>query len=340
MIKKNKVAAIAILASIILATTPIMFSVQGQIQSSPTQQIVVLAERAAQQVQNLIDMLNADDDALTQIDAAGLTGQFEANVTLHESIGLQKLEYAKEALANSEYDAAVEYALEALSVFREVYRSIHAIMNAADLQRNDMIENQGLLEATTRELQRIERLREILPIDVPAEILQLLDDAQRSLETARTELLDGDLTEAKVAFLEARYSISQVFEYLKTEAEESNSWRLSLFCTGLQERIRERFRYGQNQGVDFTGVLQSYGYQSENQFMDTLQNRTETALGDQNFENALQDTELASQMVQQMEQALSQEINRHQAQNGPGAGGDGFGFGGSGSGFGGSGSGH
>ena len=48
----------------------------------------------------------------------------------------------------------------------------------------------------------------------------------------------------------------------------------------------------------------------------------------ENFDSAVQDCELASQMVQQMEQALNQEINRHQ-----------YGLGGSGSGYGGSGSG-
>ena len=333
MLKKNRVAAIAILASIILAMAPVMFLAQGQIQSAPALQVVGLAERAAQHVQNLIDLINADDDAQTKIDTVGLSEEFEANVTLYETGGLQNLADAKEALSISEYDVATDYAVEALRVFREVYSSIHVIMNTAGLQRTDLIENQGLLEAITRELQRIERLREILPDGTPQEILDSLEEAEESLNDAKALLLSGDVTAARSAFLDAKLGISEVYQYLKAQAEESNTWRLRDYCEGLQYRMRERFRYGRDQGVDFTGVLQSYGYQSESQFMDALQNRTQTALGEQNFENALQDTELASQMVQQMEQALNQEFSRQQGQNGPGPGGSGMG----GSGYGGNG---
>jgi len=340
MFKKTKVAAIAILASIILATTPAMLLAQGQIQTAPSQQMVTLAERAAQQVQNLIDMINADQDALTQIETVGLTDEFDANLTLFET-GLGNLEAAQTALANSEYQDAVDSAVEALSVFREVYSSIHVILQVADLQKEDLIENQGLLEAITRQLQKINRLREILPNEAPQEISDLLDNAQELLNEAKTSLLDGDVATARSAFLEAKQDISGVYQYLKEQAEESNTWRLNNYCQGVQERIRERFRYGQDQGVDFTSVLQSYGYQTESQFLEALQNQAQRAQGEQNFNIALQDCEAVSQMVQQMEQSLNQEIGRHQAQNGPGgidSSGSGSGSSGSGSGKGGSGS--
>ena len=338
MFGKSKLAAIAMLVSVVLATAPVMFLAQGQIQPSSAQQTVSLAERAADQVQNLIDLIEADDDAAAKIAEVGLTDQFSGNVSLYEGDGLANLADAQNALAVSEYDAAADYALEALKIFREVYSSIHVIMNAADLQRDDLIENQGLLEAITRELQRIDRLREILPDDAPQAIKDLLDDAQGLLDDAKELLLAGDFTDARSEFLEAKGNIAEVYEYLKVEAEETNEWRLSGYCAGLQERIRERFRYGQEQGVDFTGVLQSYGYQSESQYMAALQNRIQTAQGEQNFGAALQDCEGISQMVQQMEQALNQEIGRHQAQNGPG-GNDSSGYSGSGSGGSGSGSG-
>ena len=337
MLKKSKVTAIALLVSVILLASPLML-VQGQTLTSPTEKVVWVAENAAQQVQNLIDLISADDDAPAKINAVGLTEDFEANVTLYETDGLANLAAAQEALANSDYESAVDSAGEALRIFREVYSSIHVIMNAADLQRDDLIENQGLLEAITRELQRIDRLREILPDDAPQTIKDLLDDAQGLLDDAKELLLAGDFTDARTEFLEAKGNIAEVYEYLKVEAEETNEWRLSGYCAGLQERIRERFRYGQEQGVDFTGVLQSYGYQSESQYMAALQNRIQTAQGEQNFGAALQDCEGISQMVQQMEQALNQEIGRHQAQNGPG-GNDSSGYGGSGSGGSGSGSG-
>ncbi len=339
MFKKTKVAAIAILASIILATTPAMLLAQGQIQTAPSQQMVTLAQRAAQQVQNLIDMINADEDALAQIETVGLTSEFNENVTLFKT-GLRNLEVAQTALTNSEYQDALDSAVEALSVFREVYSSIHVILQAADLQKGDLIENQGLLEAITRQLQKIDRLREILHDGAPQEIADLLDGAQELLNEAKTSLLDYDVTAAKSAFLKAKQDISEVYQYLKEQAEESNTWRLNNYFQGVQERIRERFRYGQDQGVDFTSVLKSYGYQTESQFMEALQNRAQTAQGEQNFSNALQDCEAVSQMVQQMEQSLNQEIGRHQAQNGPGGSGSGSSGSGSGSGYGNSGSGY
>jgi hypothetical protein len=343
MLKKTKVVAIAILALIILATTPAMLVAQGQTQTAPSQQMVTLAQRAAQQVQNLIDMINSNQDALAQIEIIGLTYELNENVTLFET-GLGNLEAAQTALVNSQYQDAIDSAVEALSVFREVISSIHVILQAADLQKEDLIENQGLLEAITRQLQRIDHLREILPDIAPQEISNLLDNAQELLNEAKTSLLDGDVTIAKSAFLEAKQDISGVYQYLKDQAEESNIWRLSSYCQGVQERIRERFRYGQDQGVDFTSVLQSYGYQTESQFMEALQNRIQTAQGEKNFSNALQDCVGVSQMVQQMEQSLNQEIGRHQAQNGTGGSdssgnGSGSGKGGSGSGYGGSGGG-
>jgi hypothetical protein len=331
MIKNNKVAAIVILASILFATAPVMFLAQGQIQTAPAQQVVALAERASQQVQNLINLINSDDDALAQIETVGLADELNENVTLFAT-GLENLEVAQTALENSENENAVASALEALKIFRQVYISIHAIMNTAGLQQSDLIESQGLLEAITRELQRVDRLREILPTDVSENIRESLDTAETLLGEAKTLLLAGDITDARTTFLKAENSISEVYQHLKEEAEILNAWRLNNYCTGLQERIRERFRYGQQQGIDFTSVLESYGYQSESQFMEALQNLTQTALSEQNFENAVQDSELAGQMVQQMEQALNQQINMHQGMNGPGSGGSG-----SGSGYGGNG---
>ena len=198
---------------------------------------MTLAERAAQQVQNLIDMINANEDALAQIDTVGLTDEFDANVTLYEIDGLKNLADAQEALTNSKYEDAVDSAVEALSIFREVYSSIHVIMKAADLQRDDLIENQGLLEAITREQQRIDRLREILPVDAPQDIYDTLDAATELLSEAKTLLLDGDVDSGEVQrFWKPKKTYQKSIEYLKEQAEESNTWRLNNYC---QEVARE-----------------------------------------------------------------------------------------------------
>ncbi len=326
----------AILASVLLAMTTVVILAQGQVQVSSEENFLKLVERARDQVQNLIDLVYANETALQQIENLGLLDELEANVTIYKDEGLFKLAAAQQTLADSDYDAALDSAVGALRVFREVYISINVILEAADLRKGLLIENQELLEAINRELERIDNLREILPAETPQEILDLLTDTEASLSEARELLLDGYATEAESAFLNVKANISTVYLYLKTQAEESNTWRLRNYYEGLQERIRERFRYGREQGIDFTDVLQSYGYQDENQFIEELQNRAQRAQGEQNFDSAIQECEEAGQMVQQMEQALNQEINKQQKQNGSGFGSMGSGFG-SGSGYGGNG---
>ncbi|MGB9960593.1 MAG: hypothetical protein ACPLKQ_08810 [Candidatus Bathyarchaeales archaeon] len=338
MLRKSMVAATLMLASVMFASLSLML-VHGQVQAAPAEQLVALAEKAAQQVQNLIDIVKANDTALEKVGEVGLTSNLEGNVSLYENDGLGYLAMAKDALARRDYEAAVDYALDALKVFREVYSSIHVILEAAGLQKGHLIENQGLLEAITRELQRIERLKEILPESVPQEILDKLETAKELLIEAKTILLEGDADTARSLFLEARSKITEVYNYLKAEAEASNAWRLRSYCERLQMRIQERFQYCHRNGIDVTGVLQSFGYQNEAQYTETLQNRIQMAISEQNFGEAIQICQEVSQMVQQMEQALNQEINRHQGGYGSGgSGGSGYGGGSSfGAGYGGKG---
>jgi len=338
MMKKRQLAVLAILMSVIMTAAPasaILYG-QGQIQATPAEELVELADRAEQQVKNLIDLVYANETALQKIEDVGLLDELESNVTLYGE-GVGNLTVAHDALESADYEAAVDYATEALSVFREVFRSIHIILEDAGLQKGHIVDNQGLLEAITRQLQRIDRLREILPEDAPDEIKQLLDDAEALLDidAARALLLEGKETEVISNLQEAKQLISQVYQYLKEQAQESNSWRIGDYCERARERIRERFRYGNQTGIDFSAVLESLGYQSENQFMETLENMIQTAQGKAgDFKNALQDLEAIGQMVQEMDQALTQEMHRYQGGNGQGGGDDGSGSGGMGSDYG------
>ena len=326
------------LVSIVMAAAPasaILYG-QAQIQVAPAEEMVEIADRAEQQVKNLIDLVYANETALQKIEDVGLLDELESTVTLYDE-GVANLTTAHDALKMADYEGAVDYATEALSVFREVFSSIHVILEAAGLQKGHLVDNQGLLEAMTRQLQRIDRLREILPDDAPEEIKQLLDNAEALLDidAARTLLLEGKSAEVMSSLQEAKELIAQVYDYLKAQAEASNAWRIDAYCERVQERIRERFQQGNQTGVDFTGVLESLGYQSESQFMETLQNMIQTAQGKTgDFKNALQDLDAIGQMVQQMDQALLQEMQRHQGGSGQAGGDGGYGSGGMGGGSG------
>jgi len=339
MMNRRHLVVLAMLVSVIMAAAPVSAILygQGQIQATPAEELVEVADRAEQQVKNLIDLVYANETTLQKIEDVGLIDELEGNVTLYEE-GVGNLTAAHDALEVADYEGAVDYATEALSIFREVFSSIHVILEDAGLQKGHLVDNQGLLEAMTRQLQRIERLRELLPENA-TEAFEILDEAEALLDidAARTLLLEGNATEVISRLQEAKELISQVYDYLKTQAEGLNAWRISGYCERARERIRERFNQCNQTGINCTNVLNSLGYQNENQFMETLQNMIQTAQGKTgDFKNALQDLDAMGQMVQEMDQVLTQEMNRYQNQYGSGSdmGGSGSGNGNIGSGYG------
>ncbi len=313
---KAKIAALTLLMIMIVAVLPAMFYVNGQVNESVEEKIVTLAEQAGDRIQNLITLVYANENSTAKIQNVSLFEQFESNVTLCQTEGLAKLGSAQEALANFNNKQAADLALGALTLFRQVYSSLKAILEVAGLQDDSLFNNQELLGAIVRELHRVDTLHSLLQPNASQEIMSILGNANETLLQAKTELQDGKDIEAKTLYLEARQSITQIYQYLKTQAEESNIWRLSGYCEGLQQRIQERFRYGANNGVDFTSTLKALGYQSETQFLQSLQNNIQNAQSQSGIQNAINDCLLISQMVQEMEQGLNQEINRQQGKTG------------------------
>jgi tetratricopeptide (TPR) repeat protein len=335
MMNKRQIVALAMLVSVIMTVAPAsaIFAGQAQVQATPAEELVELADRAEQQVKNLIDLVYANETALQMIEDAELLDELEGNVTLYNQ-GVGNLTKAHDALEIEDYERATDYATEAMSIFREVFSSIHIILDKAGIQKGHLADNQGLLEAMARALERVEFLRQILPENA-TETLQLLDRAKAYLDidAAKALLLEGKTSEVISNLDQAKQLISQVYQYLKELGEDSDVWRIYNYCERSQERMRERFRFGSDNGINFSSALELQGYHSENEFMETLHNMIQTAEGKAgNIKNAMQDLEAIGQMVQEMDQALTQEINRYQNQQG--MGGSGYGSGGSGSGSG------
>jgi hypothetical protein len=315
MMRKGQLVLLAILGSVLIMAAPVsaIFG-QGQVQATSTEQLVEVADKAEQQVKDLIDSVYADDTTLDAIEDVELLYELEGNVTLYDE-GMVNLAAAHDALILEDYESAVDHATNALSIFRDVFSSLHVILQDAGLQKCELADCQGLLDAMTRQLERIDRLRELLPEDAPEEIVQLLDDAEALLDVDATKalLLEGKTTEVRDTLQEAKALISQVYDYLKEQAEGLNAWRIDGYCERIRERIRERFMNGDQLGIDFTDVLEAFGYQSENQFMETLDAMIQGAKGESgNLQNALQDLNAIGQMVQQMDQALTQKMNQYQ----------------------------
>ncbi len=313
---KSKIAALALLMIMMVTVLPTLFFVNGQVNTTLGEKMVNLAEQAGDRIQNLFTSVYANENSTAKIQNIGLSEQFESNVTQYQTEGLDNLEEAQEALANFNNEQAADSALKALTLFRQVYSSLNAILEVAGLQENSLSSNQELLDAIIRELHGIDTLQNLLSTNASQEIMSILGTANETLLQAKTELQDGKDNEAKTLYLEARQNITQIYLYLKTQAEESNTWRLSGYSEKLQQRIQERFRYGANNGVDFTSTLKALGYQSESQFMQALQNKIQNAQSQSGIQNAINDCLLISQMVQEMEQGLNREINQQQGKNG------------------------
>ena len=92
-------------------------------------------------------------------------------------------------------------------------------------------------------------------------------------------ILEGKLSTVADNLSQANQLITQVYQYLKFEAELSNTDRIYGYLQGTtqtRERFRERFGQANAEGVDVTAVLNSLGYQNEEEFMQALQNMTQS----------------------------------------------------------------
>ena len=323
----RKATTLTLLSLLFCAMLPVVL-VNGQVNKSMEENMINLATQAGDQVQNLITQVTSNEQAIAKIESAGLSQQFESTLTLYQKEGLDKLAAAKEALADSNYDSAGDLALEALTTFKKVYISLNEILESADLTDHALIRNQELMEAINRQLTRINALENLIYQNATEQISNL-ETAKNNLLEAKNALSNGNYEQAQTLYQKAKESITQIYQYLKTQAQDSNTWRLEGYCEKLQQQVRERFQYGNQNGVDFTSSLQALGYQSQNQFMQELQNKIANAESQSNIDNAIQQCLALNQMVQNTKQTLDQEIN-HQV--GPNPFDEGNGPGGSGSG--------
>ncbi|NHJ32894.1 MAG: hypothetical protein FK732_08530 [Asgard group archaeon] len=303
LVKKLRIGFVLLLAVMIVAA-PTMLLAQGQVQPSHQQDLMDIAERAQQKVESLFEWVEAQ-----QIDDV----EFQADMVTYEALfaeGEALLDEAQDAFEAEDFEGAVENAIEALRIFRDVLRSVYSSLEEAGVDTEEVVDMQGFLEAIVRARARIAYLRVIFEDN--SEVETLLDEAEEDLENAE-EIYEDDLSEATYYLRQANQLISEVHSILKEEAGLSNEWRISDYCERTRERTRERFRHGSDQGVNLDTFLESLGYQNENQFMETLEGLIQNAKNNsENFHESLEVLEAIGNMIRQMDGELTQEISRHQ----------------------------
>ena len=322
--RKSQVLLVTVLTIFIVSLAPVsaIFAGLGQAPTSRTaEELLRIVQMARQQVKILIDSVYANDPILQNITQAGLLNALQGNSSLYDQ-GETTLAKAQNSFDNGNYSETIDYSRESLQSLRDVFKSINIILNKADVQIS-VFDGSNILEAMNRSLVKITRLRELLP-DSATDMFALLDQAEKLLDLngAETLILNGKVDEATDNLLEANQLISQVYQYLKLEAEEFIPIRINGYLQEMEqarERIRERLRYAGSEGVDVTSILTSLGYINEADFLMALQNMTQAIQGQiGNMSSVMQDLQAISQMTQQMNQTLNQEISRHQERYGAG----------------------
>jgi len=340
--KTSRIAVLMILVAVIAMAAPASAYFSSQSLETKAERMVEIAEEAQEKVLNLVDIVESNATVMELIIDAELDGQFYDNVSLcveagttvggeittENGTGWTYLDAANKALLAGEYEDAIDNAREALTVFREVLRSIYAILWEAGVETEQLLAPQVISDAIERSLERIEELRNLLSEE--AEVISKLDEAEDLLNEAKDLLLLDEVEDAKDKLKEANDLISQVCQYLKEVAEELNPYRVRGYLDEAyryRERFRERFGHAWDEEFDVNGFLQTCGYQNEEEFMARFQEMIENAQGTENIEDVIQDLDEIGRMIREMDAALTQEMDRHRARYGQEEAGSGSGYG-------------
>jgi len=285
MTHKKRTAAIILLSTVLLTITSnlttgyvnnlgaILISENNNVQNR-AENLVVLADKTKEQVQSFIDLICANVTVLDLIEGAGFMDELERNITLF-SQGIDKLTNAHEMLSASNYQDAVAKATEAFHAFKQVFVALYVILDKSGVQKGEIIDAQGLLEAMRRTLEKIDKLRQL---NLTEEAKEILNNATifLNIETARILLMEGNVSEIVGNLTQAKNMIKEVYKLLADCARERNTMRnrVQNFLRGLNnamERIRQRLQLAEKQGFNVTAILEQMGYQNMEQVIQNLQ---------------------------------------------------------------------
>lgn len=207
--------------------------------------ILAMADAAERRVKILINLTLANATVTARVREAGLEDELNASLALLDE-GRGLLAEAHGLFNEGNYTGAIHSAMEAMKVFREVYRSINRILCEADVKKFEVLDGQGLLEAMNRALMRMGRIEMALDIlenrthiDV-SDIRNLISEARALLNTTRAEelLREGRVSEVAHMLAEANRKISEAIRAIRDAAREAAAVRIER----LEERIREACR--------------------------------------------------------------------------------------------------
>lgn len=200
-----------------------------KVQIKRVEKFIEIAEKAEEKAEKLLYLILSSKVAekLDQTKIDEVKAKF--------NLGVEKLDNAKDNLLNENLEYAIGNATEAFQIFREVFKALHSMLGEAGYGLGDVINASGLITAMDRALQRIERLREIIPED-SQEINKLLNEAEGylNIEKAIKLLSQGKINETAHRLAEANKLIAQAHKLLKNKAQQLNVKRLKSFINAIE----------------------------------------------------------------------------------------------------------
>ena len=276
----SKGVAGVLLAMLILV--PVSVSYAG---NQRVDKLIEVTERAKEKTETLINITCGNETAMEMIEP-GLRLQLDDNVTLFN-----------EAAHNITAYQDVANLTLALGVFRDVYKAVNRIVAATPgLERGQLVDAQGLIQAMKRALERIERLREIEGL--PQATSWILDNATLYLNVARAiELLQvGMVNETTYNMTQANKLISLAHSTLQKKAAELKTQRIRSYFKVIENLYNRLDRQVDKleEGEDLKTML------------ETAWGHIENARGAED-EDALSELLAARNILEEVEEGLKEQ---------------------------------
>ena len=223
-----------LLALLVLVPASVSYAQNEDGNGKRVEKFIELAERAKDKTETLINITVANLTAMSAIEGAGLLGEFQDNVTLFNE-AVENIANARECLGIGDLEGAIEYVTPALEALREVYKGVNRILAATpEVQRGQLVDAQGLIQAMKRALERIDRLRGIEGL--PQATSWILDNATLYLNVTRAiELLQvGMVNETTYNMTQVNKLISLAHSTLQKRAVELKTQRVRSYIKVIE----------------------------------------------------------------------------------------------------------
>jgi len=331
---KSKVAVLLLLMTLILSTAPTLVfaaednnttdqssedAIDTQLNADKfavrAQRMLEIANRTAMRIEYFIEKNYNNTGLIDVLNRTGRLNAFEGNVTLFED-ARSLLTNASIAIDSGNYTNAIMYITEAMKTFKEVYRSLYAIVEDHVPALGNRLIARGLIIAMQQAQKRIDRIRNMTGDD--ENITSLLDEAEEYLNiTAAYEMLEeGNVTGVSHNLVKANKLINKAYLLLKGNAEKEIWGRVENYLNGIERaygKIEKRIELAKKMGINVTALFGELGYRNQTEFREVLQKLIMKARSKaSDIKEALRELHKISQNFWKMDWNLMRHMRRYQ----------------------------